>query len=154
MHDADLGPFGSSQARDGLAAEQVESFLREMLADFKKDIEESVYNDALVNIREAVKMFLAGAKDDLRYSPIHAQSGVVEEWLKRLKDELDREHYGWVVAAKRWINVAFLGAGNADENEPIDFRIHTLIAKVFKELGDWSNVIEWKKAAGLAKAPR
>jgi len=145
-----LGPFGSQQVRNGLSQSDVVSFISEMLSEFRDSLDQDAVTRGLLSLEKLAGEFVEGAKEDLRYTPIEASESVINEWLARLDQQYRAENYRWIVAAKRWINVAFLGAGNADAHTKgvsVDFRIHVRIADAYRRLDEWAGVIEQMELA-------
>ena len=145
LRGLDLGPFASSQVRDGLDPVDMVNFVAELLEEFREKLDRAAFRKGMLSLEETVETFVAGAKEDLRYSPIESNEGMIQDWLARLDDARDKNNDRWIVAAKRWMNVAFLGANNADahlKGDVIDFRIHTRIAAAHRRLGDWPGTVE------------
>jgi hypothetical protein len=140
----DLGPFASTQAVDGLRTEQMVTFGQEVLKDC---LDFGSAMNGLVRLEREVQSFVKSAREDLRYTPIDASEGIVQDWLGRI-DERAAKDDAWIIAAKRWINVAFLGAGQAHaHDEAIDFRIHVRIAAAHRRQRQWLGVVEQLKLA-------
>jgi hypothetical protein len=143
LREGDLGPFASTQTCNGLDQQEMIAFVAELLEELPLD--RTAVRRGLMSLETAVGAFIGGAQDDLRYTPIQHDEGVTQEWLARLDAARLRNDDRWIVAAKRWINVAFLGANSGDahiKGEVIDFRIHTRIADAHRRLGEWEGVIE------------
>jgi TIR domain len=141
----DLGPFANMQVRDGLGPAEMIPFVREILNEFAKNLDPDAVDAAKLELKETISAFVAGAKDDLRHTPIKADEGLIQEWLARLDNAKAKGDDRWIVSAKRWINIAFLGANNADahtKGEVIDFRIHIRIAEAHQRLNEWAGVVE------------
>jgi hypothetical protein len=141
LRESDLGPFASTQVRNGLDLEDMVAFVAELLEEFPT-LDRAAVRRGLLSLKVSVEAFIAGATEDLRYSPIQQDEGVTQDWIARFDAAALRKDDRWIVAAKRWINVAFLGANNADADEAIDFRIHTRIAEAHRRLGEWNGVLE------------
>jgi len=149
QRNSDLGPFGSTQVRDGLDPEDMSAFVAELLVELLP-IERDAVKRGLLSLERTVKAYVSAAREDLRYASIELDEGVIQAWISRLDAARDKSDDRWIVAAKRWINIAFLGANNADahtKGETIDFRIHTRIAEAHRRLGDWEGTIEQLKLA-------
>jgi hypothetical protein len=98
---------------------------------------------------ETTKKFVNDAKQSLRELQIFKHEALVQEWLSRLDLELAADNAQYIHSARRWINIAFLGAGKAGEmGSPIDFRIHIRLATGFRLLKDWESA---KSQLELAK---
>ncbi|MFO1327876.1 MAG: toll/interleukin-1 receptor domain-containing protein [Rubrivivax sp.] len=150
LDSVDLGPFGSSQAVNGLAERAIDAFLTGLLMEFQPRIDQAAFTAGIRAMPQTALEFVAGAQDDLRYTPTQPDEGVIQEWLHRLDAARERGDYRWAVAAKRWINVALLGAGNADahkQGEAVDFRVHTRIAECHRRLDEWHEVVEQLRLA-------
>lgn len=140
----DLGPFGTLQVCHGLDAPSVVQFVAQLLTDFKDDLGEDA-TLGLLGLKEAVMQFVADATKDLRYTPVDVSEGLVQDWLSRLDEAKARQDDAWIIAARRWINIAFLGAERAgahEQGEAIDFRLHVKIADAHRRLRDWLGVIQ------------
>jgi pentatricopeptide repeat protein len=149
---ADLGPFGSSQSVDGLREQSVSAFVEDLLLEHEDKIKKEHYNEALKGLTRKSQEFVSGAQEDLKHSPIQPTEGLIQVWADRLEKALRARNYRWAVAAKRWVNVAFLGAANADEVETIDFRLHALFAEAHRRLGQWAEASEQLRLA-IAVSP-
>jgi tetratricopeptide (TPR) repeat protein len=146
----ELGPFSTEQVRDGSNQSDLVSFISEMLSEFRETLDQDAVTKGLLGLEKLAGAFVEGARQDLRYTPIEASESVINEWLARLGEQYQSRNYRWVVASKRWINVAFLGAGNADAHAkgvPVDFRIHVRIADAYRRLHEWAGVIEQMELA-------
>ena len=154
LRDTDLGPFGSTQVRNGLDPQDMVNFVAELLEEFGDALDRSATRKGMLSLDGTIKAFVAGANEDLRFSAIQADEGLIQDWLARIDAAQSRKDDRWIVAAKRWINVAFLGANNADahiKGDAIDFRIHNRIAEAHRRLGEWEGAVEQLKlAAGLS----
>jgi tetratricopeptide (TPR) repeat protein len=142
---SDLGPFSSSQVPNGLDAAEMVSFGSELLEDFGDRLDPNARKKGWVNLKEEAEAFVAAAAAALRYSPIQRDEGVIQDWLARLDEAKAKKDDRWIAAAKRWINIAFLGAGNADahqKGQAVDFRIHTRLADAHARLGEWDGAVE------------
>jgi tetratricopeptide (TPR) repeat protein len=137
----DMGPFAGDQTKDGRSVEAVSEFAAELLDTFKQELG-ATHSKALRQVDEKAKTFVEKALDDLRFTPIPATEPLVQNWLSQLDDALAKKNYHWVASAKRWINIAFLGVGNADACEPTDFRIHLRLAKAFEEIKNRDEAIQ------------
>jgi hypothetical protein len=145
LKNADLGPFGNNEGRNALDQEEMVTFVSELLTEFSSSLDSQKFQKGMRTSEKKVDEFIAGVREDLRYSSFQHDEGVVQEWIARLDGARERKDDRWIVAAKRWINVAFLGANNADahkKGEAIDFRIHTRIAEAHRRLGEWESVVE------------
>jgi tetratricopeptide (TPR) repeat protein len=145
----DLGPLASLQVCKGLDTKALVKFVTQLLRDFQAELGDEG-TEGLVNLKEAAQQFVAEATKALRYTPIEVSEGLVQHWLKRLEDAHARQDDAWILAARRWINIAFLGAGSADaheEDDAIDFRLHLSIAAAHRRLKDWPGVIQQLKLA-------
>jgi hypothetical protein len=150
--DEDLGPFAGLQARRGQDSKDMESFIIELMMEYRPRLrmDDRQFGDKLASLRADIHQFVTQVTDDLRYTPIRADEGVVQEWLSRLDMARTAKDDRWIVAAKRWINVAFLGAGRADAHltgEVVDFRIHTRLAEAHARLQEWPESVEQLKLA-------
>ena len=136
-----LGPFQSQQVADGLDAEQIKALSKSVLSDLRdEEIPGDFVDNALLELNETSRKFVLDAQQSLRELEIFKREDLVQEWLSRLDKELAADNARYIHSACRWINIAFLGAGKADEMEtPIDFRIHTRLATGFRFLKDWEN---------------
>ncbi len=91
----------------------------------------------------AVSRFVEDAQDILPGPPIHQRQDLVLEWTARLDTQLAKNNPAFVRSARRWINIAFLGAAKADDKEtPIDFRLHSRLAEGFRRLKEWERAKE------------
>lgn len=145
LDNQDLGPFGSQQSSNGLDEDDVVKFMSDLLFEYKDDLREQDFKSGFTGLERNARSFVTGAKEDLRRTPIYPTEGVVQEWLDRLDEAHERNDDAWIVAATRWINVAFLGSKNADahtKGEAVDFRIHMRIAEAHKRLGQWPDAIQ------------
>ena len=130
----------------------MESFIIELMMEFRSQLRlnDAQFASKLMSIRADISEFVTDINDALRYTPIRADEGVIQEWIGRLDIAKAEKDYQWIVAAKRWINVAFLGASQADAHlrgEVIDFRIHTRIADAHIRLKEWAGAVEQLKLA-------
>jgi len=134
-----LGPFGHIQITNGLHQTDLQKFLKNMLTDFigKEGIEDRLIFDGIESLSETVKAFLPKAQEALKTTPVYKTEGLIQEWLSRLDRHLDRKEYEKIRTSRRWINIAFLGTGAAEDEEPIDFRIHMRLAYGLSALKDW-----------------
>jgi tetratricopeptide (TPR) repeat protein len=137
----DMGPFAGDQTKDGRSVEAVSEFAAELLDTFKIELG-TTHSKALRQVDEKAKTFVEEALDDLRFSPIPASEPLIQNWLSQLDEALAKKNYHWVASAKRWINIAFLGVGNADACEPTDFRIHLRLAKAFEGIKNKHEAIQ------------
>jgi len=142
----DLGPFGREQIVDGLDEGQIAEFMQELLDDFEC-VKSADYKAALRGLEQKTKEFVNGAKSDLRFTPFFVSEGLVKEWLNRISEANKKNDYSWIVAAQRWINIAFLGAGNAESTSPIDFRIHSALALCHEQEQRWDRAAKQLKLA-------
>ena len=145
LRDADLGPFASTQVSNGLEPQDIVNFVAELLEEFGSTLDTAAVRRAMLTLKGTVDEFVAGAKEDLRYSSIEPDEGLIQDWLARIDAARLNDDDRWIVAARRWINVAFLGANNADAHtrgEAIDFRIHNRIAEAHRRLKDWEGAVE------------
>jgi tetratricopeptide (TPR) repeat protein len=146
----ELGPFSNSQVPNGLDAAEMIGFGSELLEDFRDGLDAKARTKGLVNLEKEVNAFVADAAEALRFTPIQRDEGVIQDWLARLDEAKARRDDRWIVAAKRWINTAFLGVGHADAHkagEAIDFRIHMRLADAHGRLREWEGAIEQLKLA-------
>ncbi len=138
-----LGPFEQQQFADGLDPAQLTAFLKQLLGDYRgRGVDARVIDDPVEPLESRVARFVADARDALRYTPIVKTEGLVQEWIQRLDAALARGEVEWVRGARRWINIAFLGAGNAEARQPVDFRLHMRIARALGDLEDWDGQLE------------
>lgn len=139
----DLGPFKHIQITNGLHQIDLQKFLKNMLTDFlgKEGVEDRLIYDGIEGLSEAVRTFLPKAREALKSTPVYKTEGLIQEWLSRLDRHLERKEYEKIRTSRRWINIAFIGIGGAEAEEPIDFRIHMRLGHGFSALKDW-------KAAG------
>lgn len=148
---SDMGPFAGDQSKDGRSPESVFEFAFELLGTFKSDLGEKTYDRSLTKLKDKAGNFVSKALDDLRYTPIPASEPLVQNWLGQLDSALTDKNYHWAASAKRWINIAFLGIGKADDLEPIDFRIHLRLARAFEAINDKAEAIrQLQLARGLS----
>ena len=148
---SDMGPFAGDQSKDGRSPEAVSVFAQELLRTFKTELGDKTYDSSLIHVKEKAKNFVTNALDDLRYTPIPASEPLVQNWLAQLDNALNEKSYHWATSAKRWINIAFLGIGKADDSEPIDFRIHLRLARAFEAINDKAEAIrQLQLARGLS----
>lgn len=135
----DLGPFSHIQITEGLQQTSLQKFLRNMLTDFqgKPGVEDRLIFDGIEGLSDRVKAFLPKALEALKSTPIDKTEGLIQEWLYRLDRNLERKEYEKIKTSRRWINVAFIGTGRAEAEEPIDFRIHMRLAYGLSALKDW-----------------
>ncbi len=146
-----LGPFERDQTVDGLNQGKMLAFIEELTEDYRSRLDAKKLNKNWKTMDLKIAEFVDGASEDLRYTPILATEDIVQEWLGRIDDALARQDASWIAAARRWINVAFLGAGNVDELKPIDFRIHSRLASGHERAKDWPRAVtELKLAAELS----
>ena len=147
---SDMGPFAGDQSKDGRSSKAVFQFAFELLDTFQEELGKT-YAKSLTQLNEKARNFVTRALDDLRYTPIPASEPLVQNWLAQLDSALKDKNYHWATSAKRWINIAFLGIGKADESEPIDFRIHLRLAKAFEAINDKAEAIrQLQLAHGLS----
>ena len=141
-----MGPFQSVQVTDGLSAH----FLAEVCIAFKDSLQQLLDKDSRLKMSREGKAvdqecarFVEDAQDILRDLPIHQRQDLVLEWAARLDAQLAKNNPAFVRSARRWINIAFLGAAQANEKEtPIDFRLHSRLAEGFRRLKDWESAKE------------
>jgi len=138
----DLGPFGREQTVNGLDSNRLAEFIQELLTDFKSEIKDEVFYSTLRRLDQKSKEFVEGAKNDLKFTPFAISEGLVHEWLDRIREKVKEGDYSWIVSAQRWINIAFLGAGNVNSKTPIDFRIHSALAKCHESEMRWDKAVE------------
>jgi tetratricopeptide (TPR) repeat protein len=143
---AEMGPFQSVQVADGMNAENLyelslafQSSLRQRLdREGSRDIDR-----AMSKLEQSCAKFVEDAHEIFRDLPIHQRQDLVLEWTARLDTHLAKGNAAFVRSARRWINIAFLGASKADETgTPIDFRLHTRLAEGFKQLKEWRRAKE------------
>ena len=146
VSEYDLGPFGGGQTRDGLIANEVLNFLSEIITEFKDTLGEKTLSNALISLSERCNDFVRDAANDMRFSAVQADEPLIQAWLQRLEDKREDKDWSWIAASVRWINLAFLGAGNPlgqDKNGneiPIDFRVHAMLAEAFDALGQYDQM--------------
>jgi len=135
----DLGPFDHIQTTNGLHQTDLQKFLKNMLTDFmgKTGVEDRLIFDGIEGLSETVKAFLPKAQEALKSAPVYKTEDLIQEWLSRLDRQLERKEYEKIRTSRRWINIAFLGTGGAEAEEPIDFRIHMRLAYGLSALKDW-----------------
>jgi hypothetical protein len=141
----DLGPFASLQMPNGLQSADMVQFCAQLLKEFQENLDAAAFLNGMIGLKTTVEAFVADAKEALRYTPISPDEGMIQDWLARLDAARAEDDDRWIVAAKRWINIAFLGAKNADahaKGEAVDFRIHMRIADAHSRLQDWQGVVE------------
>lgn len=138
---SEMGPFAGDQSKDGRNPEAVSHFAKELLLTFQEELGNDTYTSSLMHLNDKAKNFVTNALDDLRYTPIPASEPLVQNWLAQLDSALSNKNYHWATSAKRWINIAFLGIGKADDSEPIDFRIHLRLARAFEAINDKAEAI-------------
>src|SRR5262249_22662406 len=105
LDNADLGPFGSTQARSGLNSGHIVSFFEELLIEFQNRLDANAFRKSYRELTQTAEKFVDSALADLRYTPIHADEGIVQDWLARLDTAREEGNDRWLVASKRWINV-------------------------------------------------
>src|SRR4029453_2587283 len=100
-------------------------------------------DDAIGNLRQTSSRFVEDAQGIFRDLQIHQRQDLVLEWSARLDANLAKGNAAFVRSARRWINIAFLGAAKADTKEtPIDFRLHARLAEGFRQLKEWERAKE------------
>jgi TIR domain len=141
-----MGPFQGVQVADGLNAPS----LHEVCLTFQDNLRQQLDKNGRMKMgREGADAalecgtFVQDAHDILRDLPIHQREDLVLEWAARLDTQLAKGNAAFVRSARRWINIAFLGASKADEvKTPIDFRLHTRLAEGFKQVKEWRRAKE------------
>jgi TIR domain len=142
----DLGPFQDIQVADGLNPLS----LRDVCLAFQEKLRDRLDYDGRMKMnREGTSpalecdTFVQDAREILRDLPIHQREDLVLEWNARLDAQLAKNNPAFVRSARRWINIAFLGAAQADDKKtPIDFRLHSRLAEGFRRLKDWESAKE------------
>jgi hypothetical protein len=142
----EMGPFQGIQVADGLNPLK----LRDVCLAFQENLREQLDYDGRMKMnREGTNptlecdTFVRDAQEILRDLPIHQREDLVLEWNARLDAQLAKNNPAFVRSARRWINIAFLGAAQANNKEtPIDFRLHSRLAEGFRRLKDWESAKE------------
>jgi hypothetical protein len=144
----EMGPFQSVQVADGLNAENLyelslafQSSLRQRLdREGSRDIDR-----AMSKLEQSCAGFVEDAQKIFRDLPISQRQDLVLEWTARLDTNLAKGNAAFVRSARRWINIAFLGAAKEkadDKQTPIDFRLHVRLAEGFRQLKEWGRAKE------------
>jgi len=144
----EMGPFQSVQVADGLNAENLyelslafQSSLRQRLdRESSRDIDR-----AMSKLEQSCAGFVEDAQKIFRDLPISQRQDLVLEWTARLDTNLAKGNAAFVRSARRWINIAFLGAAKEkadDKQTPIDFRLHVRLAEGFRQLKEWGRAKE------------
>jgi tetratricopeptide (TPR) repeat protein len=144
----EMGPFQSVQVADGLNAENLyelslafQSSLRQRLdRESSRDIDR-----AMSKLEQSCAGFVEDAQKIFRDLPISQRQDLVLEWTGRLDTNLAKGNAAFVRSARRWINIAFLGAAKEkadDKQTPIDFRLHVRLAEGFRQLKEWGRAKE------------
>jgi hypothetical protein len=144
----EMGPFQSVQVADGLNPENLyelslafQSSLRQRLdRDGSRDIDR-----AMSKLEQSCAGFVEDAQKIFRDLPISQRQDLVLEWTARLDANLAKGNAAFVRSARRWINIAFLGAAKEkadDKQTPIDFRLHVRLAEGFRQLKEWGRAKE------------
>jgi hypothetical protein len=144
----EMGPFQSVQVADGLNAENLyelslafQSSLRQRLdRESSRDIDR-----AMSKLEQSCAGFVEDALKIFRDLPISQRQDLVLEWTARLDTNLAKGNAAFVRSARRWINIAFLGAAKEkadDKQTPIDFRLHVRLAEGFRQLKEWGRAKE------------
>ena len=144
----EMGPFQSVQVADGLNAENLyelslafQSSLRQRLdRESSRDIDR-----AMSKLEQSCAGFVEDAQKIFRDLPISQRQDLVLEWTARLDTNLAKGNAAFVRSARRWINIAFLGATKEkadDKQTPIDFRLHVRLAEGFRQLKEWGRAKE------------
>jgi hypothetical protein len=143
-----MGPFQSVQVADGLNPENLyelslafQSSLRQRLdREGSRDIDR-----AMSKLEQSCAGFVEDAETIFRDLPISQRQDLVLEWTARLDTNLAKGNAAFVRSARRWINIAFLGAAREkadDKQTPIDFRLHVRLAEGFRQLKEWGRAKE------------
>ena len=142
----DMGPFQSVQVADGLNGEILYELFKTFLRGLRRRLADEVQgdiDDAIGNLRQTSSRFVEDAQGIFRDLQIHQRQDLVLEWSARLDANLAKGNAAFVRSARRWINIAFLGAAKADTKEtPIDFRLHARLAEGFRQLKEWERAKE------------
>jgi hypothetical protein len=144
----EMGPFQSVQVADGLNPENLyelslafQSSLRQRLdREGSRDIDR-----AMSKLEQSCAGFVEDAETIFRDLPISQRQDLVLEWTARLDTNLAKGNAAFVRSARRWINIAFLGAAREkadDKQTPIDFRLHVRLAEGFRQLKEWGRAKE------------
>jgi tetratricopeptide (TPR) repeat protein len=144
----EMGPFQSVQVADGLNPENLyelslafQSSLRQRLdREGSRDIDR-----AMSKLEQSCAGFVEDAETIFRDLPISQRQDLVLEWTARLDTNLAKGNAAFVRSARRWINIAFLGAAKEkadDKQTPIDFRLHVRLAEGFRQLKEWGRAKE------------
>jgi hypothetical protein len=144
----EMGPFQSVQVADGLNPDNLyelslafQSSLRQRLdRESSRDIDR-----AMSKLEQSCTGFVEDAQKIFRDLPISQRQDLVLEWTARLDTNLAKGNAAFVRSARRWINIAFLGAAREkadDRQTPIDFRLHVRLAEGFRQLKEWGRAKE------------
>ena len=144
----EMGPFQSVQVADGLNPDNLyelslafQSSLRQRLdREGSRDIDR-----AMSKLEQSCAGFVEDAEKIFRDLPISQRQDLVLEWTARLDMNLAKGNAAFVRSARRWINIAFLGAAREkadDKQTPIDFRLHVRLAEGFRQLKEWGRAKE------------
>lgn len=136
----DLGPFEGIQTTDGINPDQMVALARHLLKKFEQKgvLEPEKVFDSVVDLRATCSAHIKEVRAVLERLQISQTQDVVQEWIERLDRALDSRDYAFVRSARRWINIAFLGLGRADDRgTAIDFRLHMRLAAGFAALQEW-----------------
>src|SRR5690606_20808273 len=61
LRGLDLGPFASSQVRDGLDPADMVNFVAELLEEFREKLDRAAFRKGMLSLEETVETFVAGA---------------------------------------------------------------------------------------------
>jgi tetratricopeptide (TPR) repeat protein len=142
----EMGPFQSVQVADGLNAENLYELSLAFQSSLRQRLDREGGRDidrAMSKLEQSCARFVEDAQEIFRDLPISQRQDLVLEWMARLDANLAKGNPAFVRSARRWINIAFLGAAKADDKEtPIDFRLHARLAEGFRQLKEWGRAKE------------
>jgi tetratricopeptide (TPR) repeat protein len=131
---------------DGLNSEMLYELFKMFLRGLRRRLPDEIQgdiDDAIGNLRQSSARFVEDAQAIFRDLQIHQRQDLVLEWTARLDANLAKGNAAFVRSARRWINIAFLGAAKADDKDtPIDFRLHARLAEGFRQLKEWGRAKE------------
>ncbi len=135
-----LGPFQSIQVVDGLNEKEVEKMAESLLNDLRPVMGNERANRAIRELEAHCNNFVTRARASMERLQISQRQDLVQEWIDRLDRAIEDKNFAAAHPMRRWISIAFLGPGRADESEtPFDFRIHQRLAQMFTTIKEWRN---------------
>jgi tetratricopeptide (TPR) repeat protein len=144
----EMGPFQSVQVADGLNPENLYELSLAFQSSLRQRLDREGSRDiyrAMSKLEQSCAGFVEDAETIFRDLPISQRQDLVLEWTARLDTNLAKGNAAFVRSARRWINIAFLGAAKEkadDKQTPIDFRLHVRLAEGFRQLKEWGRAKE------------